>query len=209
MFDYINLSILAIFIPTFFFVSVTPGMCMTLALSMGMSIGLKKTMYMMYGELLGVGLVASSSVIGVAAIMLTYPSVFVVLKYAGGAYLIYLGVTMWLSRGKMALDLNSCNFELSNKKLAIQGFVTAIANPKGWAFFIALLPPFIDDSLAFAPQLSVLIVLILLLEFSSLMIYATGGVTLRKLLQNSSNVKLLNKIAGSMMIAIGFWLALG
>ena len=209
MFDYINLSILAIFIPTFFFVSVTPGMCMTLALSMGMSIGLKKTMYMMYGELLGVGLVASSSVIGVAAIMLTYPSVFVVLKYAGGAYLIYLGVTMWLSRGKMALDLNSCNFELSNKKLAIQGFVTAIANPKGWAFFIALLPPFIDDSLAFTPQLSVLIVLILLLEFSSLMIYATGGVTLRKLLQNSSNVKLLNKIAGSMMIAIGFWLALG
>ena len=182
---------------------------MTLALSMGMSIGLKKTMYMMYGELLGVGLVASSSVIGVAAIMLTYPSVFVVLKYAGGAYLIYLGVTMWLSRGKMALDLNSCNFELSNKKLAIQGFVTAIANPKGWAFFIALLPPFIDDSLAFTPQLSVLIVLILLLEFSSLMIYATGGVTLRKLLQNSSNVKLLNKIAGSMMIAIGFWLALG
>jgi len=209
MFDYINISILAIFIPTFFFVSVTPGMCMTLALSMGMSIGLKKTMYMMYGELLGVGLVASSSVIGVAAIMLTYPSVFVVLKYAGGAYLIYLGVTMWLSRGKMALDLNSCNFELSNKKLAIQGFVTAIANPKGWAFFIALLPPFIDDSLAFTPQLSVLIVLILLLEFSSLMIYATGGVTLRKLLQNSSNVKLLNKIAGSMMIAIGFWLALG
>lgn len=209
MFEYINLSILAIFIPTFFLVSVTPGMCMTLALSMGMSIGLKKTMYMMYGELLGVGLVASSSVIGVAAIMLTYPSVFVVLKYAGGAYLIYLGVTMWLSRGKMALDLNSSNFELSNKKLAMQGFVTAIANPKGWAFFVALLPPFIDDSLAFTPQLSVLILLILLLEFSSLMIYATGGVTLRKLLQNSSNVKLLNKIAGSMMIAIGLWLALG
>ncbi|MDZ7819749.1 MAG: hypothetical protein U5K55_14565 [Aliarcobacter sp.] len=39
---------------------------MTLSLSMGMSIGLKKTFYMMYGELLGVGLVATSSVIGVA-----------------------------------------------------------------------------------------------------------------------------------------------
>lgn len=43
---------------------------MTLSLSMGMSIGLKKTFYMMYGELLGVGLVATSSVIGVATIML-------------------------------------------------------------------------------------------------------------------------------------------
>ena len=58
---------------------------MTLALSMGMSIGLKKTFYMMYGELLGVGLVATSSVIGVATIMLNYPTIFTILKYAGGA----------------------------------------------------------------------------------------------------------------------------
>lgn len=181
---------------------------MTLSLSMGMSIGLKKTMYMMYGELLGVAIVATSSVIGVAAIMLTYPTIFSVLKYAGGAYLIYLGIFMWLSRGKMALNLEGSNFNVSKKNLAMQGFITAIANPKGWAFFIALLPPFIDKNLAFAPQLSVLIILILLLEFSCLIIYASGGSTLRKLLQNSSNVKLLNKIAGTMMIGIGIWLAL-
>lgn len=115
---------------------------------------------------------------------------------------------MWLSRGKMALNLEECSFNVSRKNLAIQGFVTAIANPKGWAFFIALLPPFIDENLAYVPQLAVLIFLILLLEFSCLIIYATGGTTLRKLLQNSSNVKLLNKIAGSMMIGIGIWLAL-
>ncbi|PLY09528.1 MAG: threonine transporter RhtB [Arcobacter sp.] len=208
MLEYINLSILAIFIPTFFFVSITPGMCMTLSLSMGMSIGLKKTMYMMAGELLGVALVAISSVIGVATIMLTNPTIFLILKYCGGAYLIYLGITMWLSRGKMALNLEGCSFNVSKKNLAIQGFVTAIANPKGWAFFIALLPPFIDEKLPYMPQLSVLIFLILLLEFSCLIIYASGGSTLRKLLQNSSNVKLLNKIAGSMMIGIGVWLAL-
>lgn len=206
--DYINLSILAIFIPTFFVVSITPGMCMTLSLSMGMSIGIKRTMYMMYGELIGVGLVASASVIGVAAIMLQYPSIFTVLKYGGGAYLTYLGISMWLSRGKMSLNLDECSFNVSNKSLALQGFVTAIANPKGWAFFIALLPPFIDEKLDFAPQLSVLVFFILLLEFTCLLIYASGGMTLRRLLQNSSNVKLLNKIAGSMMIGIGVWLAL-
>jgi len=206
--DYINLSILAIFIPTFFFVSITPGMCMTLSLSMGMSIGIKKTMYMMYGELFGVGLVATSSVIGVATIMLKYPTIFLVLKYGGGAYLIYLGIQMWLSRGKMALNLNDCNFNISKKSLAMQGFVTAIANPKGWAFFIALLPPFIDKNLPMFSQLPVLILLILSLEFLCLIIYATGGKTLRKLLQNSSNVRLINKVAGSMMMGIGIWLAL-
>ena len=205
--DLINITMLAIFIPTFFFVSITPGMCMTLALSMGMSIGLKKTFYMMWGELIGVGLVASLSAIGVATLMLKYPTLFLILKYAGGAYLVYLGVMMWLSRGKMALNTNECNFDISKKSLAVQGFFTAIANPKGWAFFIALLPPFLDDSLALAPQLIVLIALILLLEFVCLIIYASGGNILRRLLQDSSNIKLLNKIAGSMMIGIGIWLA--
>jgi len=205
--DFVNLSLLAVFIPTFFLVSLTPGMCMTLALSMGMSIGLKKTFYMMYGELIGVALVATFSVIGVATIMLKYPTIFLVLKYGGGAYLIYLGIQMWLSRGKMALSLDECNYNISKKSLAIQGFITAIANPKGWAFFIALLPPFIDDSLPMASQLVILICMILLLEFSCLIIYATGGKTLRKLLQNSSNVKFINKIAGTMMMGIGIWLA--
>jgi len=206
--DYVNLSILAVFIPTFFFVSLTPGMCMTLSLSMGMSIGLRKTLYMIYGELFGVALVATASVIGVAALMLQYPEFFVIFKYAGGLYLSYLGISMWMSRGKMALSAQECSFDISNKSLAIQGFVTAIANPKGWAFFIALLPPFIDSNLALPPQLSILLFFILLLEFICLIIYASGGSTLRKILQNSSNVKLLNKITGSLMIGVGVWLAL-
>ncbi|MGB6328901.1 MAG: LysE family translocator [Halarcobacter sp.] len=206
--DFINLTLLAVFIPTFFLVSITPGMCMTLSLSMGMSIGLKKTFYMMYGELIGVGLVAGSSVIGVATIMLKYPSIFLVLKYGGGAYLIYLGIQMWLSRGKMAINLDECNYNISKRNLALQGFITAIANPKGWAFFIALLPPFIDENLPMPSQLIVLIFMILILEFTCLIIYATGGKTLRKLLQNSSNVRVINKVAGSMMMGIGVWLAL-
>lgn len=205
--DFINFSLLAVFIPTFFLVSITPGMCMTLSLSMGMSIGLKKTFYMMYGELIGVALVATSSVIGVATIMLKYPTIFLVLKYGGGAYLIYLGIQMWLSRGKMALNLEECNYNISKKNLAIQGFITAIANPKGWAFFIALLPPFIDETLPMSSQLIVLILMILLLEFTCLIIYATGGKGLRKLLQNSSNVRLINKVAGTLMMFIGVWLA--
>lgn len=206
--DFINITLLLVFIPTFFLVSITPGMCMTLALSMGMSIGLKRTFYMMYGELIGVGLVATSSVIGVATIMLKYPTIFLFLKYAGGAYLAYLGIQMWMSKGKMALKLDkSCDFNISKKSLAMQGFITAIANPKGWAFFIALLPPFIDDSLPMTSQLPILIFMILSLEFLCLIIYATGGSTLRKILQDSSNVRLINKIAGTLMIGIGIWLA--
>ncbi|MDZ7819750.1 MAG: hypothetical protein U5K55_14570 [Aliarcobacter sp.] len=49
---------------------------------------------------------------------------------------------MWLSRGKMALNLEECSFNVSKRNLAMQGFITAIANPKGWAFFVSLLASF-------------------------------------------------------------------
>ena len=202
-------SLLSVFIPTFFFVSITPGMCMTLAMTLGMSIGVKRSLWMMVGELTGVGLVATLSSVGVAALLLNYPTVFTVFKYVGGAYLLYLGVQMWLSRGKMALNTDEQGHQASNLQLMSQGFITAIANPKGWAFFVALLPPFLNSEQPLAAQLVSLIAIILTLEFSCLLIYASGGRTLRSLLMKSGNVRIMNRIAGSLMAGVGIWLAVG
>jgi len=203
-------TLLAIFIPTFTLISATPGMCMTLALTLGMTIGLRKTFWMMWGELLGVALVSVLAVIGVASVMLNYPQVFDLVKYLGGAYLVYLGVQLWRSKGKMAVQSdNDAPLNISPSQLAIQGFVTAVANPKGWAFTISLLPPFINTELPMVPQLSMLIVVILMIEFGFLILYASGGRTLRKLIANQDNVRLLNRISGSLMMAVGIWLALG
>lgn len=205
----LDFSVLIVFVTTFFFVSLTPGMCMTLAMSLGMSIGLKRTFFMMIGELSGVGLVATCSVVGVATIMLQHPTIFQIFKYLGGLYLGYLGVKMWLNKGKMALGTCVQDMNISKKTLITQGFVTAIANPKGWAFFIALFPPFINQTKSLIPQISILLAIILILEFICLVLYASGGNTLRVFLQKSDNVKLLNKFAGSLMIAVGLWLAIG
>lgn len=205
----LNYTLLAAFIPTFFFVSITPGMCMMLAMTLGMTVGFKRSLYMMLGELVGVGLVACASVIGVAAIMLKYPAFFVVLKYVGGAYLAYLGINLWLSRGKMAIDIDGKDTHPARTALISQGFITAIANPKGWAFFIALLPPFIDLHKALTPQLSTLVSLILVIEFGCLCLYCLGGSTMRRFLQHAANVRLLNRISGTLMLGVACWLAFG
>ena len=207
MLDY---TLLGLFIPTFLLVSATPGMCMSLALTLGMTIGVRKTLWMMWGEMAGVAIVAVSAVIGVASLMLNYPSIFIVFKYLGGAYLIYIGIQQWLSKGKMAISQQqSGQPNVVGKKLMLQGFVTAIANPKGWAFTISLLPPFINPKLDIAPQLSILVIIILCSEFLFMMLYATGGKALGQLLAKSKNVRVINRISGSLMITIGLWLALG
>jgi len=206
----IDASVLTIFIPTFFFVSVTPGMCMTLALTMGMTIGVRRTFYMMWGELLGVALVAIASVVGVAGIMLKFPALFICLKYAGGSYLAYLGIKMIASGQNISLETgHNLNISLNRKSLALQGFVTAIANPKGWAFMISLLPPFVNADLPLLPQLTILVGIILTTEFSCLLLYSNGGKSLRRFLGKKGNVTLLNCISGVLMIGVGIWLAFG
>ncbi|WP_207802690.1 LysE family translocator [Motiliproteus coralliicola] len=207
---FIDTTLLALFIPTFLFVSITPGMCMTLALTLGMTIGVRRTLWMMLGELVGVGLVAVLSVLGVAALMLQYPQAFSLFKWVGGGYLFYIGVQLWMSRGKMAISHNNTEVNRSSAmQLITQGFVTAVANPKGWAFFVSLLPPFISQQHPMVPQISILVAMILLIELLCLLLYATGGLTLSRFLQKSGNVRLMNRFAGSLMMGVGVWLALG
>lgn len=202
-----NLALLSAFIPTFFFVSITPGMCMTLALSMGMSIGYRRTLWMMLGEVVGVGLVAVAAVLGIASVMLNYPWLFTILKSIGAAYLFYIGIQMWLSKGKLALNDENLEVQVgSNWDLVMQGFVTAIANPKGWAFMISLLPPFIDNTQPLTLQLVVLVSIILISEFISMTLYATGGKGLKSLLGHSKNIRLMNRISGTLMMGVGVWL---
>lgn len=204
-----NSALLAMFIPTFFFVSITPGMCMTLALSLGMSIGYKRTLWMMAGEVVGVALVAIAAVIGVATVMLNYPMLFIAFKVVGASYLFYLGIQLWLSKGKLALSQDTdTQPQGSDWELVVQGFVTAIANPKGWAFMVSLLPPFIDQSHALTPQLAFLVSIIMLSEFICMTLYATGGKGLKKLLGQDKNVRLMNRIAGSLMMMVAIWLVM-
>lgn len=200
---------LGLFIVTFIFVSITPGLCMILSLTLGMSIGVRRTLWMMVGELLGVGLVSVAAVVGVAALTQDYPGAFKVLTCMGGAYLIYVGIRMWQASSAVVLDDPAIGQgAVGARSLALQGFLTAVANPKGWAFTISLLPPFIDYTAALGPQLIVLISVLLTIEFLSLLAYASGGSALRALLQKRGAAQAINRIAGSLLMLVGVWLAL-
>ncbi|WP_412971061.1 LysE family translocator [Glaciecola sp. MF2-115] len=202
-----DITILAVFIPTWFFISITPGMCMTLAMTLGMSVGLRRTLWMMLGEVFGVATVAILAVLGVAALMLNYPLLFVWFKWIGGAYLVYLGIKMWLAKGDLSQD-SLKHSQLTGINLISQGYITAVANPKGWAFMVSILPPFIDVEKPIALQFSVLLVIIMLSEFLCMLIYASGGKGLKRLLSRGNNVIWLNRIAGSLLAFVGIWLAL-
>jgi homoserine/homoserine lactone efflux protein len=190
------------FCGTFFLVAFSPGLCMTLSMSLGIRIGVRRTLWMMLGELAGIGLVSVCAMAGIAALLVGAPHVFGAFKVAGAAYLLW---TAWGAWNSPAGDLAKAP-DISRGALITQGFVTAVSNPKAWAFQAALLPPFIDTAAPLGPQMAVLLTLIILIEFACLLMYAQGGRCLSNLLVRRGQGRVLNRVSAVLMAAVAVWL---
>lgn len=190
------------FCGSFFLIALSPGLCMTLAMSLGISIGVRRALWMMLGELAGIALVASAAMLGVAALLLGDPRVFTAFKFAGGAYLLWSAWGTWNS----AVGGLEAAGRVTPGALCTQGFVTAVSNPKAWAFNMALLPPFIDPQAPLLPQMTVLLLLMLAIEFLCLLIYAQGGRSLSELLLRRGQAQWLNRVAALLMVGVAIWL---
>jgi len=196
-------------VPTLFAVSILPGICMTLALTMGMTIGVRRTLWMMTGELIGLASVAALSVIGVAAMMTAYPVLYLGVKYLGGFYLLYIGVGLWVTGHRLASeDFEHRIGRTTPRSLVLQGFFAAVANPKAWIFYASLLPPFIVPTLPFVPQLGALIMALVVIELLSLLVYASGGHALKVLLQQTRLLRIVDLLAGGAIVFVGGGLVL-
>ena len=202
---------LLLFVPTMLLISATPGLCMTLAMTLGMTLGVARTAWMMLGEVTGVALVVVVCGVGISGLVGSFPAAFALLKVVGAAYIAWLAIQLWNSRGALSVSLEALEGGRvpARTTLALQGFITAIANPKGWAFFLALLPPFlISEAPALNLHLAALIAVVVASELLCMTLYAAGGRALGRVLARRGNVALINRLAGSLMLGVALWLVL-
>lgn len=195
-----NPELLILFIPTIALVSLTPGMCMMLALSLGITAGYRRTLWMMAGELVGVALVVTLSVWLLGHMMALNPTWFRGLMVIGAVYLLWIARQLWMSNPEM--EGSDAAQNLSGSALVTLGFMTAVMNPKGWAFMIALLPGFLRQDAPLGGQVSTVLSVILVTEFLSMSLYALGGQWLRMRMVRGGRLGWVNKIAAGMMVIV-------
>ena len=193
-------DLFGLFVVTIAAVSLTPGMCMTLAFSLGLSLGYRKTLWMMAGEMTGVVVVVSTTVFLLGWLLRLDPVWFNGLAMVGAVYLLWIARQLWIADPE--LSSQGVRGSLTPLPLAALGFTTAIMNPKGWAFMIALLPGFMDAERALLPQLLLFLSVMLTTEFLSLSLYAGGGRWLRRALGEGAPMGALNKIAAVLMVGV-------
>jgi threonine/homoserine/homoserine lactone efflux protein len=146
--------------------------------------------------------------LGLSALLATSPYAFMAVKFAGAAYLIFIGVKALLSRnGKMPGEENATDG--GGWPAFRQGIISNVLNPKVALFFLALMPQFI------AAGSTNKVGAFLLLGFSFVamglawcLVLAIGAASLRTaILSRPSMATILNRVAGAMFIALGLKLA--
>jgi len=125
--------------------SLSPGPNGLLALTHGALHGPRKTLYTISGGALGFVAVIALSMYGISALLKTSLMWLLVLKWVGGAYLVWLGVQVWRSP-PVGIEDRSAAKSRAGWALFQQGALSALTNPKGLLFFAAFLPQFIDPA---------------------------------------------------------------
>ena len=195
-----NPELLWVFIPTIAVISLTPGMCMTLAFTLGLSQGYRKTLWMMWGELAGVATVVTSCVLLLTWIQSLSPFYFTGLALIGGSYLLWIAYRLWTQPAHF--EGGERQPQVSPIALVGLGYTTAVMNPKGWGFMIALLPGFISPEYSGPQQLAAFLAVMLPSEFLIMSLYASGGSALRRLLNSDQQLARLNKISAMLMVLV-------
>jgi homoserine/homoserine lactone efflux protein len=204
-----SFNFILLFSTTVFIASIIPGPSMLLALTHGMHNGAKRTIASAMGNVTVTLIQAAVSIVGLGAILIASETVFQVIKWAGAAYLIYMGISM-LCSSKMSLSpskLKYTNKRNSLRRMYLQAAFVTAGNPKAIVFFTAVFPQFIDPNSAYLYQSCILISICAFIAFSCFMIYAMGGQKIVSLFSQATVGKYLKRIIGGTFIGAGIGLA--
>ena len=187
----------------------TPGPAVLFIMTNSTLHGWRKAAFAALGNIFGLFCLGMIAVTGLGTILNTSEIIFNIIKYAGAAYLIYLGLKLIFQKSfdfnAMKNQLNST--DVSSQKIFFQAFGVAMSNPKAIVFLTALFPQFLDINEALIPQFSMLIATLMIFSFSFLMFYALLAHNVKTWLFKPNRIKAVNRTSGSIFIGFGVLLA--
>ena len=187
-----------------------PGVDSLLVLKNTMVYGKKAGFFTMLGIVIALFVWTTLAVLGLAAIISKSMVVFLFIKYAGAAYLVFLGVQALRSKAQnVALQEKAAPTQLEHASVScmIQGVTTDLLNPKTLLLYVTLMPQFIQPDFNVNSQLIILagILIILSIIWLGIIIFVINGIRkwfMKPVIQNA-----FNKLTGILLIGIGVRIA--
>jgi threonine/homoserine/homoserine lactone efflux protein len=181
-----------------------PGVYATVAHSI--SYGFLPALAMVAGIATGDLVFALAAVSGLSVLAKTFSHAFMIVKIAGGVWLIWLGVNAWRTGIKTEEGAGSC--EKGNAvRPFVTGFFITLGNPKVILFYAGLFPTFIDLSALTLRDAWIVLCIVFIVVFLVLAAYALAASHARALLSKGMAARILSRTAGILMIGAGILVA--
>jgi homoserine/homoserine lactone efflux protein len=197
----------AIFAITTTLTSLSPGPAVLFVVSHGVSGGPGEALRANAGILACNAVFFLLTAFGVGALLLSSHRAFAIVQVVGALYLIYLGIATLRGSG-VAVTQRDGGPTTGGWRTTWRGVALQASNPKALLFFVALLPQFIDPRLAVAPQVAILGVTDMSIEFLLLAGYGYLAARAALLARQPRFVQSTNRLSGSMLILAGAWIAI-
>ena len=181
------------------FLFITPGTPRILIASYSMSYGVKKSIWTALGDISAntMQMIVVTFLIG--SFLLSYPNIMIVMKWLGVSYLCYLAYELFNTKVKK-FDSDKQNYSKTKISFFRDGFLVAGLSPKAIIFIGAIFPNFINFNDNYITQFIILAITYVVLDFSSLMVYALGA---RKIsLWLKANPKTINYVSSLALVII-------
>ncbi len=183
---------------------IIPGPTILTVISYSVAHGRRANVPLVAAVALGDSTALLLSLLGLGALLATSAFWFTVVKWAGGLYLLYLGIKL-LRAGISPAELAAPAAPGSRWRLFAHTWLVTALNPKGIVFFVAFLPQFITPGAGLTQQLWVLAVTFVLLATLNATLYAVFAGSARRLLASPRAQRRFNIAGGSLLTAAGVW----
>lgn len=202
----LSLAHLAFFVPAAILVAATPGANNLLSLVNGIRSGAGRTMLSLFGRMAAFLLLLGGVSLGLGTLFETSALIFGAVKWAGVAYLAWMGIAM-IRRGSLGLAEAQAVGARSAARMARHEFLVAIGNPKAILLFTAFLPQFVLPGAEFASQLWALGLVYLSIEFTVASLYAATGARMGRVVTTPARESWVARVSGGVLLAMAGLLA--
>ena len=179
-----------------------PGPTIILVISYSLLRGRQAVIALVLGVGLGDLTAMSLSFLGVGVLLQTVAIAFYLIKWLGAAYLIWLGIKMWLSASEFT-DLDKKTRSNAWREIFSSAYITTALNPKSIVFFLAFIPQFIEPELPFTTQVVILGATFFVLAIISVLGYAALAIFAGQQLHLPLIQRWTHRIGGGLLIGAG------
>ena len=188
-------------------ISLSPGAGAVAAMSAGLSHGFRRGYFMTFGLILGILTQVLLVSAGLGALIATSSLGFALVKWAGVAYLIWLGVQQWRAPARPLATADPGAARATRRQLVLRGWGVNAVNPKGTVFLLAVVPQFLDLHAPLGPQYFVIGATLAFTDLVVMAGYTVLAARVLAALRSPAHVNLLNRVFGSLFVGAGLLLA--